>query len=351
MTDQPPASGVMPQGPAAPGRAGWWRSRTRGLILGRLASAVPLVLAVTFVSFGLLRLAPGGPFDRERAPASPETEQALRARYHLDASLPEQYLRYLGVWWEPDALGGWRRAPGGLLAGDLGPSLKYRSHGVNDIVWQALPVSAGLGALAFLTALAIGLPLGMLSAVHRHRATGRTANGLALLVICLPAFVVGPLLVMLFSLTLSWLPAALWESPAHWMLPALTLGLFFAGRIARLLREGLLETLPAPFITAGRARGLSERRLLWRHAFPIAVLPVLSYSGPLLADLLTGSFVVETIFQVPGVGVFLVNGVLNRDYTLVVGLVVVYALLLVALNLAVDLVSAWLDPRIGKGRA
>lgn len=316
----------------------------------RLAVFVPLLLAITFGAFALVRLAPGGPFDRERAPASPELERALRARYHLEASLPEQYLRYLGLWWERQPDGRLQRTAGGLLVGDFGPSLKYRSHGVNDIVGQALPVSMVLGGLAFLVAVAVGFPLGMVGAAQRGRMAGGLADAASLGVIALPAFVIGPVLVMVFSLWLGWLPAALWDTPLHAVLPVLTLGLFYAGRIARLLREGLLEVLAAPFIMAARAKGLRESAVVWKHALPLAALPVLSYSGPLLADLFTGSFVVENIFQVPGVGVFLVNAVLNRDYPLVVGLVVVYAALLLLLNLLVDLAAAWLDPRIRIGR-
>lgn len=342
MSSASPTTAGTPTGTS--GRQGGRLSR---VIVRRLAVFVPLMVAITFGAFALVRLAPGGPFDRERAPATPELERALRARYHLEASVAEQYLRYLGLWWEPRADGRLRRVEGGLLVGDLGPSLKYRSHGVNDIVGQALPVSMVLGGLAFLVALAVGFPLGLVGAARRGRVAGTVADSASLGVIALPAFVIGPVLVMVFSLWLGWLPAALWDTPLHAVLPVLTLGLFYAGRLARLLREGLLEVLQAPFITMARAKGLRESAVLWKHALPLASLPVLSYSGPLLADLFTGSFVVENIFQVPGVGVFLVNAVLNRDYPLVVGLVVVYAALLLVLNLLVDLAAAWLDPRIG----
>jgi oligopeptide transport system permease protein len=312
----------------------------------RLLLAVPLLAAVTLLAFSLVRLAPGGPFDRERAPASPQVESALRARYHLDAPLGEQYLRYLGLWWERDPIGGWDRVEGGLLVGDFGPSLKHRSHTINDLLRGALPISALLGALGFLVAMGVGIPVGVFGAAYPGRWVDRLGTTGSLGMLAMPSFVLGPLLVLVFALELRWLPAGLWESPAHVILPAAALGFFFAGRVARLMRQGMIEVLPSNFITAARAKGLGPHAILWRHAFRLAVLPVVSYAGPLLADLLTGSFVVENVFQIPGVGSFFVNGALNRDYPLVVGLVVIYAVLLLGLNLVVDLTYALLDPRI-----
>src|SRR5438477_2447369 len=200
--------------------------------------------------------------------------------------------------------------------------------------------------MAFSFAAGLGIPLGCLTAAGRGRWQEWAGSLLALLAICVPALVLGPILIMVFALRWRWFPVALWQSPAHAILPTLTLGLYFAGRIARLMREGMLATLRAEFITTARAKGLSETAVLWRHAFPLAVLPVVSYSGPLLADLLTGSFVVENIFQIPGIGVFMVNSALNRDYTMTVGLVLLYATLLVVLNLLVDLSYSLLDPRV-----
>lgn len=299
-------------------------------VLRRIALMVPLILVISFLAFVLVRVAPGGPFDRERAPASPEIEQALKAKYHLDQPLWQQYLRYLSD----------------LLRGDFGPSLKYRNHTVNDIIAQGLPVSLTLGALAFSFALGVGIPLGILSALRKGRG-GETALSFGtLLVICIPGFVVGPLLIMVFSVQLQWFPVALWGSAGHAVLPVATLGLYFAGRVARLMREGMLQTLQSEFITTARAKGASETAVVLKHALPMAVLPVVSYSGPLLAELLTGSFVVENIFQIPGIGVFMVNSSLNRDYTMVVGLVVLYSVLLLVLNLLVDIAYSWLDPRV-----
>ena len=298
--------------------------------LKRLLFMVPLLLVISFLAFALVRVAPGGPFDKDRKPASPEIERALRAKYHLDEPLWRQYLRYLG----------------GLAQGDFGPSLKYRNHTVNDVIRQGLPVSVTLGALAFLLAQGIGLPLGFYSAVRRGRWQDYLGSLLALLAICIPGFVIGPLLIMALALHWRLLPPALWESPAHFVLPTVALGLYFAGRVSRLMREGMSGVLSAAFITTARAKGLTETSVLLKHAFPLAVLPVVSYSGPMLADLLTGSFIVENIFRIPGIGVFLVNSSLNRDYPMVVGLVVLYAALLLMLNLLVDLSYSRLDPRI-----
>ncbi|MSR43409.1 MAG: ABC transporter permease [Pedosphaera sp.] len=298
--------------------------------LKRALYLVPLLLVISFMAFVLVRVAPGGPFDKERKPASPEIERNLKAKYHLDEPLWKQYARYLG----------------GLARGDFGPSLKYRNHTVNDILLQGLPVSLALGFIAFGFAQGIGIPLGFYTAVRRGQWADYGGSFLALLAVCVPGFVVGPILIMWLSVKFHWFPVGLWETPWHAVLPMVALGLYFGGKIARLMREGMLNTLSAEYITTARAKGLRESIILWKHAFRLAVLPVLSYSGPLLADLLTGSFVVENIFQIPGVGVFLVNSSLNRDYTMVVGLVLLYAALLVVLNLLVDLSYSLLDPRV-----
>jgi oligopeptide transport system permease protein len=298
--------------------------------LKRLLSLIPLLLVISFLAFVLVRLAPGGPFDRERKPASPEIERQLQAKYQLDQPIWKQYVTYLG----------------GLAHGDFGPSLKYRNHTVTDILAQALPVSMLLGALAFGFAMGVGIPVGYYTAVKRGRWEDYAGSLFAILMVCVPGFVIAPLLVMSFAIQWRVFPVALWGSPWHAVLPVLALGLFFSGRIARLMREGMLNTMQSEFVTAARAKGMSEHALLLKHAFRIAVLPVVSYSGPLLADLLTGSFVIETIFQIPGVGVFIVNGSLNRDYTMVVGLVIMYAALLVVLNLLVDFAYTLLDPRV-----
>ena len=298
--------------------------------LKRLLLLPALLLAISFLAFVLVRAAPGGPFDRERKPASPEIERQLLMKYHLNEPAWKQYLRFLRD----------------LSHADFGVSLKYRNHTVNDIIIQSLPVSACLGFLAFGFAMGVGLPVGFFTAVQRGRWGDYAGSLFAILMICVPGFVVAPLLIMYFGIRWRFFPVALWASPWHAVLPVLALGLYFSGRIARLMREGMLNTLQSEFIMAARAKGLSESAVMLKHALRLAVLPVVSYAGPLLADLLTGSFVIESLFQIPGLGTFFVNGSLNRDYTLVVGLVVLYALLLILLNLLVDFIYVLLDPRV-----
>jgi oligopeptide transport system permease protein len=298
--------------------------------LKRLIFSVPLLLVISALAFALVHLAPGGPFDRERAPASPDIERHLNAKYHLDEPVWKQYLRYLS----------------NLAHGDFGVSLKYRNHSVNDIIAQGLPVSMLLGTLAFCFAMGIGLPAGFFAAARRGRWPDHIGSFLAMLAVCVPGLVIAPLLILVFAIKLHWLPVALWTSPWHMILPTASLGLFFSGKVARLMREGMLSAMQSEFVTAARSKGLGENKLLFKHAFRIAVLPVVSYSGPMLADLLTGSFVVENIFQIPGIGVFLVNSVANRDYTMMLGLSLLYAILLIGLNLVVDFTYTLLDPRV-----
>jgi len=298
--------------------------------LRRLIYAVPLLLVISAITFGLAHLAPGGPFDRERKPASPEIERNIRAKYHLDEPVWEQYGRYLG----------------GLLHGDFGPSLKYRNHSVTDIIAQGLPVSMTLGGIAFCFALAVGLPAGFLTAARRGRWPDYLGSFLAVLAVCIPSFVLAPGLILGLAIRRQWFPVGLWESPWHMILPPVALGAFFAGQVARILRESMLTAAQSEFVTAARAKGLGETALLLKHVFRIALLPVVSYSGPMLADLLTGSFIIESIFQIPGIGVFLVNSSLNLDYPVIVGLSLLYAALLIGLNLAADLAYTLLDPRV-----
>jgi len=310
-------------------------------LVRRILLLPPLLLLISFLAFLLVHATPGGPFDRERKPASPEIERAVKAKYHLDEPILKQYLRYLGLVWERDTAGHWRHAPASF---DV--SLRYRNHRVTDIIAQGLPVSLSLGMLAFLFALGVGLPLGFLSAARRGCWEDYASSLVALLAVCVPGLVLAPLLIMWFALKWRWLPVGLWGAPAQAILPVLALGLYFSGKIARLLREGMLSTLQAEFITTARAKGLSENAILLRHAFRLAVLPVVSYSGPLLADLLTGSFVIESLFQIPGLGLQLINSSLNSDYTLTVGLALLYAVLLMLLNLVVDILYVFLDRRV-----
>jgi oligopeptide transport system permease protein len=309
--------------------------------LKRLLFAIPLLLVISALAFGLVHLVPGGPFDRERAPASPEIERNLKAAYHLDEPVWKQYLRFYGLVWDKDSDGHWHHGPASFNI-----SYKYRNHRISDIIAQSLPVSMLLGALAFGFAMGIGLPLGFFTAARRGRWEDYTGSFLAILSICVPGFVIAPLLILVFSIKLRWLPVGLWESPWHMILPPIALGLFFAGKIARLFREGMLTAVQSEFVAAARAKGMGENLLLLKHACRVAILPVVSYSGPMLADLLTGSFVIENIFQIPGIGVFFINSSLNSDYMMTVDLALLYAVLLIVLNLVVDFVYTLLDPRV-----
>jgi oligopeptide transport system permease protein len=296
----------------------------------RIIAMIPLLLFISFMAFLLVRAAPGGPFDRERAPASPEVERALNEKYRLDQPVWKQYLFYLGD----------------LARGDLGPSMKYRHHSVNDIIVQGLPTTLMLGGLSFMFALGVGIPLGFITAARKGKWQDYTGSVASLIGICIPAFVIGPLLVMAFAIHWQLFPVGLWGSPMHLVLPVTALGLLYAGRVARLMREGMLNTLNEGFITTARSKGVTEKAILLKHAFKPAVLPVVSYMGPMLADLLTGSFVIENLFQIPGIGVFMVNSSLNKDYTMIVGLVILYATLLLVLNLIVDFLYSTLDPQV-----
>ena len=296
----------------------------------RILFSIPLLLVISALAFFLVHLAPGGPFDSDRKPASPEIERNLQAKYHLDEPIWKQYGRYLGD----------------LLHGDFGVSLKYRNHTVNDIIAQGLPVSMTLGGLAFAFALGVGLPLGFYTAARRGRWPDYLGSFLAVLAVCVPSFVIAPVLILLLVMKLKVFPVALWESPWHMILPAVALGSYFAGKVARILREGMLTAAQSEFVTAARAKGLGETALLLKHAFRIALLPVVSYAGPMLADLLTGSFIIENIFQIPGIGIFFINSMLNRDYTMTLGLALLYAILVIGLNLVVDFAYTLLDPRI-----
>jgi oligopeptide transport system permease protein len=299
-------------------------------LLARVALIPVLLWVVATLSFFLLRAIPGGPFDRERAPASREAEAALKARYHWDEPLWRQYERYLG----------------NVIRGDLGPSLKYRDHSVNDLLGQTVPVSLSLGAMAFGVAIGLGIPLGALAALKRGGWADYAAAGLTLVGVCVPVFVLGPLLVLVFGLWLGWFPVALWGPWQNAVLPTLTLGLYFAARVARWMREGMLEVLRSPHVQTARAKGLSETAVILRHVVPVALVPVISYTGPMLADLLTGSFVVENVFQIPGTGAFFINSFFSRDYTMMMGMVLFYSVLLQVLNLMSDLLLRWVDPRI-----
>ena len=302
-----------------------------GYAIRRLVGALPTLLVIVTAAFFLMRLAPGGPFDDEQTLA-PEIAANLEAAYGLDQPILVQYRNYLG----------------GLLRGDLGPSFRYKDFEVSELIARGLPITASLGAAALLLAVITGVPLGMLAGRRRNRTSDHVVMGVALAGIAVPNFVVAPLLALVFGVLLGWLPVSGWESGnlRYAILPVITLALPVIAYIARLTRGSLLEVLQSPHIRTARAKGLSESRILWRHAFKPTILPVVSFLGPATAALLTGSLIVEQIFGLPGVGRYFVQGAVNRDYTLVMGMVVFYAVLIMLLNLLVDLAYGWLDPRI-----
>lgn len=303
-------------------------------IARRLLVAIPTLAAVVALSFALTRAAPGGPFDEEQA-VPPEIRANLEAAYGLDQPVHRQFGRYVA----------------GLLRGDFGPSFKFREFTVSELIAGGLPVSLSIGLAALGIALALGIPMGIRAALARGRFADRLVMSLAAAGISVPVFVVAPFLALVFGVWLGWLPVAGWEPGriSDMVLPVATLSFPVIAYVARLTRGSLLEVMRAPWIRAARARGLPPRALLLRHALPAALLPVVSYLGPAAAAVLAGSLVVETIFGLPGMGRYLVQGALNRDYTLVMGMVIVYAALMIALNLLADLAYAWLDPRIRHG--
>jgi oligopeptide transport system permease protein len=298
-------------------------------VLGRLAGFPVVLLAIVTASFFIMRLAPGGPFDTDRAlPA--EVRANIEARYHLDEPLWRQYVRYLGDVWRAD----------------LGPSFRYPDRSVNELIALGFPVSLTLGLSALAIAVLIGGAAGTLAALRHNRALDYLTMSLALGGVSVPNFVLGPLLILTFALGLGWLPVAGWGTWRHLVMPSITLGVFYAAYVARLARAGMLEVVLQDFIRTARAKGLSEGAVILRHALPSAVLPVVSYLGPAAAGALTGSVVVETIFGVPGIGRYFVTSALNRDYTMVLGTVLFYSGLLIAFNLVVDVLYAYLDPRV-----
>ena len=297
--------------------------------LRRFASMLLVLFCVVSITFFLMRSAPGGPFDRERE-LLPQAKHALEVKFHYDGTPWQQYTAYLNR----------------LVHGDLGPSTRYRNRTVNELLAQTLPVSAALGAAAFCLATLGGVMLGGWAATRRGTAGETGAMLLALLAISIPTFVTGPLLIFIFALHLGWLPVGGWGGPLSLLLPALTLAGPYVAYIARLTRTSMLEVLGQDFIRTARAKGLAEWRVISKHAAKVALLPVISFLGPLAANLLTGSIVVETIFNIPGAGGFFVNSIQNRDGFLLEGVVIVYCALLVVVNLLVDIAYPWLDRRI-----
>jgi oligopeptide transport system permease protein len=297
--------------------------------LKRLLAAVPTLLVLVALAFFLLRAAPGGPFDEERA-LPPEVQAQVAAAYHLDEPLWRQFARYLG----------------GLAQGDLGPSFQYPGRSVNELIAAGFPVSLQLGLAAMLLALPLGCGLGVAAALRRDTLADRGLMTLATAGLSIPNFVVAPLLILAFALALGWLPAGGWDGWRSAVLPVVALALPQVAILARLMRGSMAEVMGQHYIRTARAKGLPQRWIVWRHALLPALMPVVSYLGPALAQVVTGSIVVEQIFSIPGLGRHFVQGALNRDYTVVMGVVVFYGALIVLLNLAVDLLYGVLDPRV-----
>jgi len=301
-------------------------------IFRRTLSLFVVLFSVITITFFLVRMAPGGPFSRERK-IPPTIEKQLLARYKLDGTLWQQYSDYLKD----------------VVRGDLRLSTKYRDRSVNELLAQSMPVSATLGLVAFVLATVGGVWLGTLAAVRHHSWVDTTSMLAALTLISIPTFVTGPVLVLFFALKLDWLPVGGWSSWTSLILPAVTLAGPYVAYIARLMRTSMLEVLNQDFVRTARAKGLPDSQVIYGHALKVAILPVVSFLGPLAANLLTGSIVVETIFQIPGAGGFFINSIQNRDVFLLLGITIVYCAMLVLLNLFVDIAYTWLDRRIKLG--
>lgn len=299
-------------------------------VFSRLLQALPVLLTVITVTFFLIRFAPGGPFDDEKA-VIPEVKAALEAQYRLDQPLVSQYFAYLGD----------------LFQGDLGPSFKYPGRSVNELIAAGFPATAELGIYALLVAVFIGMSAGIVAALKPNTWRDYGPMSAAMIGICMPSLLLGPVLVLIFGIWLEWLPVSGWgDIPGDKILPSITLGSTYAAYIARLTRGGMLEVLSQDYIRTARAKGLPERVVVFKHALRGGVIPVVAFLGPAFAGLLSGSFVVETIFQIPGLGRFFVQAAFNRDYTMILGSTCFLAGLIVIFNLLSDVLAAWLNPRL-----
>ena len=298
--------------------------------LQRLLGLIPTLLMLITVAFFLIRVAPGGPFDAEKT-LPPEIEANLNAKYHLDEPLVQQYFRYLGQ----------------VVVLDLGPSFQYKDWTVNELIAQGFPVSLTVGLAAMVLAFILGTILGVAAALRQNSGIDYSLMGFAMLGISIPNFVIAPILILLLAVYAGWLPAGGWDwSVLSMILPVVTLSLPAIAYIARLTRGSMIEVLHSNFIRTARAKGLPERTVILRHALRPALLPVISFLGPATAAMISGSVVIERIFSIPGLGSYFVQGALNRDYTLVMGVVIFYGVLIIVLNFLVDLVYAWLNPKI-----
>ncbi|MCC7441695.1 MAG: ABC transporter permease [Bdellovibrionales bacterium] len=298
-------------------------------IIKRFAAAIPVLLVVTTLTFFLVRIAPGGPFDTEKA-VSAEVMQALKRRYNLDQPVYVQYFDYMK----------------NAIQGDLGPSFKYPGRTVTEMVKTGLPVTFELGVYAMIWALLIGVTAGVVASLRPNTAQDYVPMTMSMIGICLPSVLLGPLLVLVFGLWFEWLPVSGWDSWQHKILPSLTLGSGYAAYIARLSRGGMLEILSQDFIRTARAKGLSNTAVVFKHAMRGGLGPVISFIGPAIAGLLSGSFVTETVFQIQGIGRFYVQAAFNRDYTMILGTTVLFSVMIVFFNLLSDIMAVWANPRL-----
>lgn len=296
----------------------------------RLLGAIPTLFILLTLAFMMIRLAPGGPFDADKQ-LPPQIEANLQAKYHLDEPLYQQYGRYL---WD-------------VAHFDFGPSFQYRDLTVNQLIGSGFPVSLRLGGFSLLFALFFGIPFGIIAAMRQNKPTDYGVMTLAMLGISIPNFVLAPALILLLAVYNDWLPAGGLGGPSHYVIPVIALGTAMMAYVARLTRASTIEVLRSNFVRTARAKGLPEHRVITHHVLPAALTPVVSFLGPAAAGIITGSVVIETIFGMPGLGRFFVQGALNRDYTLVLGVVLFYGMLIIIFNLIVDLLYAWLDPRVG----
>ncbi|GGB00464.1 MULTISPECIES: oligopeptide ABC transporter permease OppB [Agarivorans] len=300
-------------------------------ILKRMLEAIPTLLVLITITFFMMRFAPGSPFSGERS-LPPEVLANIEAKYGLDKPVLEQYFSYLG----------------NLVQGDLGPSFKYKDYSVNELVAQALPVSAKIGSIAFIFTILMGVSVGTLAALKQNTWMDFTIMSTAMAGVVMPSFVLAPTLVFIFAIKLQWLPAGGWNG-GHWqyiILPMLGMSLLYVASFARIMRGSMIEVLSSNFIRTAKAKGLPYRYIILRHALRPALLPVVSYMGPAFVGIITGSVVIETIFGLPGFGKLFVNGALNRDYSLVLGLTILIGTFTIVFNAIVDILYAFIDPKI-----
>ena len=298
-------------------------------VFRRLGGAIIILWVIITVTFALMHAIPGGPFTTEKK-LPPQVKASIEAKYHLDDPVWKQYGDYLG----------------GVITGDLGPSYKYEGRSVNDIISDAFPISAQLGLLSLMVAVVGGIAAGAISAMRPNGIVDYAVTVLSTIGISVPTFIIGAVLVYVVGFELGWFPVALWRGPSYMVLPVLTLAAQPMAFIARLTRSGLLDVYQQEYIRTARAKGLSSWTILTRHALGNAILPVITYLGPLAASLLTGSFIVETIFAIPGLGQYFVTSIYNRDYTVILGITIFYSALVVFINILVDMIYPLIDPRV-----